>query len=98
MLPDSELELLRAVFRGHAEIEKVQIFGSRAKGTHAPASDVDLAVTGDLDGLKAEALAAELDELPLPYRFDVVAIGSLKEGELLDHIKRVGQAIYVAAR
>jgi predicted nucleotidyltransferase len=47
----------------------VKLFGSRAKGTHSRHSDIDLAVLGKVDALQVEALAAELDELPLPNRF-----------------------------
>ena len=53
------------------QLEKRALFGSRAKGTHTERSDVDLAVAGDVAPLRAEAIAAELDELPLPYRFEV---------------------------
>jgi predicted nucleotidyltransferase len=82
------------VFRRHPEISAVRIFGSRAKGTHTPRSDVDLAVWGDVDALGAEALAAELDELPLPYRFDVRAFDSIRFQPLREHIERVGAVVY----
>ena len=31
-----DLELVRSVLRQHPEIESATLFGSRAKGTHAP--------------------------------------------------------------
>jgi len=65
----SELELVLSVLRQHPEIESAILFGSRAKGTHSERSDVDMALTGSLGALGAEAIAAELEELPLPYRF-----------------------------
>ena len=45
----SELELVRSVLRQHREIECATLFGSRAKGTHTPRSDVDLALAGPLE-------------------------------------------------
>jgi uncharacterized protein len=36
----------------------------------------------------------ELDELPLPYRFDLQAISTIKNRSLLEHIDRVGIVIY----
>ncbi|HTG45994.1 MAG TPA: nucleotidyltransferase domain-containing protein, partial [Verrucomicrobiae bacterium] len=38
--------MLIEVFRRHPEVTRVILFGSRAKGTHRPSSDVDLALTG----------------------------------------------------
>ena len=90
----SELELVRSVLRQHHEIESAILFGSRAKGIHSDRSDVDLALTGSLGALGAEAIAAELDELPLPYRFDVQALAAITHAPLLEQIERVGMVIY----
>lgn len=65
-LTERELGLINQVFRRHPEILAVRLFGSRAKGTHTPRSDVDLAIWGDVDAIRAEAISAELDETPLP--------------------------------
>jgi hypothetical protein len=73
-------------------------FGSRAKGTHAPSSAVDLALWGEIDALRAEAIAAEFEELPLPYRFDVQAFAEIKLAALREHIERVGVLLYDAGR
>ena len=64
-LASSELALLRSVFRRHPEITEVRLFGSRAKGTHSFRSDIDLAIWGNVGRLQAQAIAAELDDLPL---------------------------------
>ena len=89
-----DLELVRSVLRQHPEIESATMFGSRAKGTHTPRSDVDLALAGPLGALGAEAIAAELEELPLPYRFDVHALAAITHVPLLEHIEPVGMVIY----
>jgi predicted nucleotidyltransferase len=93
LTPD-ELSLVAGVFRRHPEVASAKIFGSRAKGTHTPRSDVDLAVWGAVDAIRAEAIAAELEELPLPYHFDVQPFDSIKLGSLREHIERVGIAVY----
>ena len=93
-LTPSELALLHSVFRHHPEVTSVKLFGSRAKGTHAPPSDVDLALWGDVDDLQAEAIAAELDELPLPYQYDVKPFDTIKLRPLREHIERVGITLY----
>lgn len=93
-LSDQELEMVRAVFRRHPEVAFATLFGSRAKGTHNSRSDVDLAVGGDVAPLGAESIAAELEELPLPYRFDVQSLSHIHNRPLLSHIERVGLTIY----
>lgn len=93
-----ELEMTIAVFRRHPSITRVTLFGSRAKGTHKPSSDVDLAVAGEIDLLQSEEIASELDELPLPYRWDVVPFSSIKDAALREHIERVGVSLYSASR
>ncbi len=96
-LKPAELELVRSVFRLHPEVTSATLFGSRAKGTHTHRSDVDLAVAGDIEPLRAEAIAAELEELPLPYRFDVQSLAHIQHRPLLEHIQRVGIVIYLAS-
>jgi predicted nucleotidyltransferase len=95
-LKSVEMDMVRAVFRLHPEIETATLFGSRARGTHSERSDVDLVLTGDVEPLRAERIAAELDELPLPYRFEVQPLAHIRYRPLLDHIRRVGIQIYPA--
>ena len=44
-----ELEILKYVFKNFDEIKEVILFGSRALGTHKTASDIDLAIKGNVD-------------------------------------------------
>ena len=76
-------------------MDKVILFGSRAKGTNSPGSDIDLAITGsslNLDDLLQIHL--ELDALSLPYKFDVVIYDRIREKALKDHIDRRGIVLY----
>jgi predicted nucleotidyltransferase len=93
-LLDSELDLIRSVLGRHPQVRSATLFGSRAKGTHTLRSDVDLVLDGNLALLDAEAIAAELEELPLPYRFDVHALKWIAFTPLREHIERVGILIY----
>ena len=96
-LSPGEMEQIRSVFRRHPEVTAVRLFGSRAKGTHRPQSDLDLAVWGNVDALGAQAIAAELDELPLPYHYDVLPFAAIQLQALRDHIERVGIEVFSAA-
>jgi predicted nucleotidyltransferase len=93
-LTPAEVALLETVFRCHPEITRVEIFGSRAKGTHTSRSDIDLAIWGRVSALRAEAIADELEELPLPYRFDVLRFEAIESAALREHIERVGLPVY----
>jgi uncharacterized protein len=93
-LSEKEPESIQSVWDRHPEITVVILFGSRAKMSNEPESDIDLALQGDLDSLAAESIAADLDELPLPYRFDVKAYSDIRSKQLLDHIQLVGVVIF----
>src|ERR1700684_362359 len=95
-LKPDELALIRGVFHRHPEIKTVKLFGSRAKGTNAPFSDIDLALWGDVDALRAESIAAELDELPTAYKYDVKPFHLITLRPLREHIERVGITVYAA--
>ena len=88
------LDLIRGVFRRHSEVREVKIFGSRATGHFEKQSDVDLALWGALDQPLIARIMAELDELPLPYTFDVQAYDSIKHEPLRHHIDEFGQVLY----
>ncbi|MBF0143805.1 MAG: nucleotidyltransferase domain-containing protein [Magnetococcales bacterium] len=93
-LTEGEVAMLGSIFRLVPEIREVWLFGSRAKGTFRPESDVDLVLTGVDDALLAQAVAEALESLPLPYRFDVKALAAIRSVPLLEHIRRVGVPIF----
>jgi predicted nucleotidyltransferase len=89
-----EMALVQSILSRHPEVKTATLFGSRAKGNHTERSDVDLAVAGEVTSLRAETIAAELEELPLPYRFDVQSLNEIHHRGILEHIERVGIQIY----
>ncbi len=93
-LAQTDLELIRGVLRRHPNVTAAFLFGSRAKGTAIASSDIDLALEGITDPLQAEGIASELDELPLPYHFDVLALSAVSSAQLRGHIERVGIRVY----
>jgi uncharacterized protein len=95
-LSSHELELICGVLRRHREVAAAMLYGSRANGTHRPESDVDLVIQGDCDGLRPASIAAEMDELPLPYRFDVQAYAAIQSAALREDVVRTGTVVYGA--
>ena len=93
-LTKEAFELIRKVFADFYCVKRAVIFGSRAKGTYSDYSDVDIALYGTLNLLTAEQIACALEELPLVYKFDVIAFDDIKNDDLREHIARVGVEIY----
>lgn len=89
-LIEGETGLIEDVLNRRPEIQGVILYGSRATGTAELSSDIDLALVGISDPLKAAAIASELDERPLPYKFDVRALDSLRSTPLLESIRASG--------
>jgi len=89
-----EQDLISGVFLSDDRIEKVVIFGSRANGNFKHNSDIDFAVYGIKNNLEIERVRTALDELPLPYKFDIVGFGLIQYKPLLEHIENVGKVFY----
>lgn len=75
-------------------IEKAVLFGSRALGTHKHNSDIDIAIVGVDSKLEIERIAEELDQLPLPYKFDLLAYSLINNSKLKEHIDSAGIIIF----
>ncbi len=97
-LSDTVIEELQDVFRRHANIRKVLIFGSRSKGNYRAGSDIDLAIVGNnIDYEQLLTILCEIDDLELLYSVDLLDYQKKKGTPLGDHIDRVGQVFYEAA-
>lgn len=87
------------VFSRFEEVEEAILYGSRAKGNFKPGSDVDLTLKGEKLKLKLlNKISLDLDDLLLPYTFDVSIFHQITNPDLIEHIKRVGVAFYKKER
>ena len=97
-LPETTLSTVRRILSDHPAVKKAILYGSRAKGTHGPASDIDLTLLGealDLDVLSS--IATELEESSIPYQVDLSLWDALEHAGLREHIARVGVVFYERA-
>ncbi len=86
------------VFARHPEIERVVIYGSRAKGNFRAGSDIDLTFEGDAIDLPLMLkIENELDDLLLPYQLDLSILAHIDDADLREHIARIGQVLYQRA-
>lgn len=64
-------------------------------GNYKPGSDIDLTLKGhDLNLKLLNKISCDLDELLLPYTFDLSIYCHIKNPGLIDHIERVGLVFY----
>lgn len=83
------------VFSRFPEVEKAVLYGSRARGNARPGSDIDLTLLGSRLGQELVGQIDDaLDDLLLPYRFDLSIFARITHSDLIDHIQRVGVAFY----
>jgi len=88
------IDKIKAVLTKENNVQKIIVFGSRAKHTAKPGSDIDIAILGeDLTFQQLCRIGAELDELDLPYKIDLIDYNAITNQELKNHIDRVGIAL-----
>lgn len=96
-LTNEEMQELVAALSNQPNIEKAIVYGSRAMGTNRKFSDVDMTLVGkNLSHSDLNQVALKIDDLLLPYEFDLSLYSSLTNKNLLEHIRRVGKVIYEA--
>ena len=94
-LSDKEFAEMKAIFGQCKNLERVILYGSRAKGNYKKFSDVDITLEGDnltlADLFRIQDLLYESD---LPYMFDVSIFSKISNPDLTDHIRRKGIVIW----
>jgi predicted nucleotidyltransferase len=94
-LSDSTQKKLIQIFEKTPNIDVVILYGSRAKGTYKPGSDIDLTIRSEHMSLsELLKLENEFDDLLLPYKIDVSLFNEIDNPALIDHINRVGVPFY----
>lgn len=94
-LKDDIVEKIGQICSQFLQVKEVIIYGSRAKGSFKPGSDVDLTFKGENLDLKIiNKIRLEIDDLLLPYTFDLSVFSQIENPELVEHIKRVGKVFY----
>ena len=89
-IPDRVMKDI-STFARKCEVQKVILFGSRARGTHTEKSDIDIAVSGgDFDAFYWEIKENVYSLLT----FDIIDLDSGASEELTREIEKDGVVIY----
>ena len=77
------------------KVDKVVLFGSRARGDDLSSSDYDIAVyTHDDTSLKRAIFCNDIDEIKTLRKIDVVFVSEKLSNELKENISKDGIVIY----
>ena len=94
-LEQLDIDNIIAILKQTDEVESAILFGSRAIGTNRAGSDIDIVLKGKLvSHQNLLNILIALDNLDLPYKFDIIIYSKIKEPALIEHIKRVGKTLY----
>lgn len=95
-LKENDISMIIEVLKLFPEIEKVVIYGFRAKGNHRNGSDIDLTLIGEnLNLNNLNRLSSKLDDLLLPYLFDISIYDKIDNPDLINHIDRIGKSFFL---
>lgn len=91
-LPEKIVKSLDEIFNSFESIERVILFGSRARKENKKSSDIDLAIYG-VDEEKVKIIN-RIDEINTLYSFDIIFVDNETSDKLLQQIKKDGVIIY----
>ncbi|MCP3735986.1 nucleotidyltransferase domain-containing protein [Sphingomonas sp. RP10(2022)] len=78
-------------------VERVDVFGSRVRGTARPGSDVDLVVDGRIDAQTVRRIASALSDSYLGIFADVAAYSLLEDDDFAREVRRDAVPLFDAA-
>lgn len=91
---DSVLEKIKEISLRY-EIDKIVLFGSRARGDHSHVSDYDIAIYEDhMSALDKARLRDDIDEIETLKKIDIIFVHEKFSDELMENIKRDGVTLY----
>lgn len=94
-LKDETIVNIQNVFSSFPEVERAILYGSRAKGNFKHSSDIDITIVGsDMNLTILNQIEWKLDDLLLPYTFDISIFHQIKNVDLIEHIERIGLLFY----
>ena len=93
-LPEVAIEKILGILTGYPAIERVILYGSRAKGNYRPGSDIDLCLQAPTLQLSQQLeIENNLDDLLLPWKIDLTLRHNIENPALLEHIERDGVSL-----
>jgi len=93
-LKEAIINQIISVFSQYPQVQKVLLYGSRAKGNYRNGSDIDLTLVGDVSYSQLSSIEDKIDDLLLPYSFDISIFSDIDNPDLINNINRIGIVFY----
>jgi predicted nucleotidyltransferase len=95
-LTDKTIKQIHSVLARYPQVKKSVLYGSRAKGNYKNGSDIDMTLTGgeDLTLNVLYRIMDDIDDLLLPYTFDLSIFRHINDPDVVEHIQRAGVTFY----
>lgn len=79
------------IFESYHKIDKVILYGSRAKGNFKPGSDIDITmISSNMTLSELLRIENQIDDLLLPFKVDLSLYHLIDNPNVIDHIDRLG--------
>ncbi|MED1418980.1 nucleotidyltransferase domain-containing protein [Bacillus smithii] len=76
-------------------IQKVVLFGSRARGDYRKTSDIDLAIyTNNATHSQQNLIEYQIQEMPILLKIDILFMDRVSEEKLIANIEKDGMVVY----
>jgi predicted nucleotidyltransferase len=92
LTPEDHIVGLTKMIAAHAGVKRVILFGSRARGTASPRSDIDLAIEVE-ESVNWDDLWLKVDDYPTLLHVDLVPMHQIT-GVFQERVKRDGRLLY----
>ncbi len=94
-LKKKEIELIIGIFKRNPEIEKVFIYGSRAKENYKKTSDIDLAIRLRKNCKEIARIKSELEDLPIIYEINLINEKEIPSGNFKKEYEETKRIFYI---
>ncbi|HHY77993.1 MAG TPA: nucleotidyltransferase domain-containing protein [Clostridiales bacterium] len=92
-LPHRVIESIKQLGKKYA-IQKIILFGSRARGDNSSRSDIDLAIYPSIGFSSKGSFASDIEDLDTLLKIDLVFIDENTDPQLIDTIEKEGVVLY----
>ncbi|MGJ3495470.1 putative nucleotidyltransferase (plasmid) [Piscirickettsia salmonis] len=93
-ISERSMKSLCKIIKNYPSISQVLLYGSRAKGTYYPHSDIDLCLVGEISFLNLSRIKADFIDSDIPLEVDLCVYSEITNEALKRSIDLDGIQLY----